>query len=245
MIRLIIVMLFVVSYLLVSLILIPLGYLIGVFSMPARDKYAQAMISWAFSVVGFLAGARVTVEGKEKVPRDEAVLYVANHRSMFDIVLLYAQMFRPTAIVAKKEIKKVPILSWWMILMHCRFMDREDMKQSLQVILGCIEDAKNGISILIYPEGTRSKGESELDMNPFKEGSFKIALKSGVKIVPVAIHGTREIFERQFPRIKANKVAITYCTPIDPASLDKEGKKQIADTCREQIRGILEKYDKI
>lgn len=239
MIRIIIVMLFVVIFLLVSLVLIPIGYGIGLFSMPARDRYAQAMISWAFSVVGFLAGAKVTVKGKEKVPRDEAVLYVANHRGMFDIVLLYAQMFRATSIVAKKEIKKVPILSWWMILMRCRFMDRNDMKQSLQVILGCIEDAKNGISILIYPEGTRSKGESELDMNPFKEGSFKIALKSGVKIVPVAIHGTREILERQFPRIRAGKVTISYGTPIDPKTLDKEAQKHIAEICQEQVRHML------
>ncbi len=239
MIRLIIVLLFVILFLLVSLILIPIGYLIGVFSRNTKDKYAQAMISWAFSVVGALAGAQVTVKNKENIPRDEAVLYIANHRSMFDIVLLYAQMFRPTAIVAKKEIKKVPILSWWMILMHCRFMDRSDMKQSLQVILGCIEDAKNGISILIYPEGTRSKGESELDMNPFKEGSFKIALKSGVKIVPVAIHGTREIFERQFPRIKPNKVTIAYGMPIDPQKLDKDHQKEIAKTCQSQIRDML------
>ena len=120
MIRLTLVLLFVVSFLLVSLILIPVGYLIGLFSMPARDRYAQAMISWAFRVVGVLAGAKVTVKGKENVPKEEAVLYVANHRGMFDIVLLYAQMFRATAIVAKKEIKKVPILSWWMILMRCR-----------------------------------------------------------------------------------------------------------------------------
>ena len=239
MIRIIIVLLFVILFLIVSLILIPVGYIIGLFSRPARDRYAQAMISWAFSVVGFLAGAKVTVKNKERVPRDEAVLYVANHRGMFDIVLLYAQMFRATAIVAKKEIKKVPILSWWMVLMRCRFMDRENMKQSLKVILDCIEDAKNGISILIYPEGTRSKGESELEMNPFKEGSFKIALKSGVKIVPVALHGTREIFERQFPLIKANKVTISYGIPIDPKLLDKEEQKHIAVTCQEYIRQML------
>ena len=104
MIRLIIVLLFVILFLLVSLILIPAGYIIGIFSCPARDRYAQAMISWAFSVVGFLAGAKVTVRDKDRIPKDEAVLYVANHRGMFDIVLLYAQMFRATAIVSKKEI---------------------------------------------------------------------------------------------------------------------------------------------
>ena len=239
MIRIILALLFVILFLLVSLILIPIGYLIGVFSMSARNRYAQAMISWAFSVVGFIAGAKITVKNKDRVPKDEAVLYVSNHRGIFDIVLLYAQMFRPTAIVSKKEIKKVPILSWWMILMHCRFMDRDDMKQSLKVILECIEEAKNGISILIYPEGTRSKGESELDMHSFKEGSFKIATKAGVKIVPVAMHGTRELLERQFPRIKAGKVTISYGEAIDPKQLDKDQQKQLGEICRERVLEML------
>lgn len=239
MIRFILVLLFVIVFLLVSLILIPIGYLIGVFSKPAKDRYAQGMISWAFSVVGFIAGAKVTVKNKDRVPKDEAVLYVANHRGFFDIILLYAEMFRPTAIVAKKEIRMVPILSWWMVLMHCRFMDRRDMKQSLRVILECIEEAKNGISILIYPEGTRSKGESELDMNPFKEGSFKIATKAGVKIIPVAIHGTREILERQFPRIRSGRVTISYGEPIDPKDLDKDQQKRIGEICQEKVLAML------
>lgn len=240
MIRLILVLVFVVAYLILSLIFIPIGYLIGLFSRSARDRYAQAMISKAFGVVGFLAGARLTVRGMELVPKDEPVLFVANHRSMFDIVLLYSLMFRPTAIVSKKEVKMVPILSWWMMLLRCRFMDRKDIRQSLEVILGCIEDAKSGISILIYPEGTRSKGESELDMNPFKDGSFKIATKSGVKIVPVALHGTREIFEKQFPLIRSNDVVISFGTPVDPTALDKDGLKHLAENCQTEIRHMLE-----
>ena len=239
MIRIILALLFVIIFLLVSLILIPISYIIELFSKPAADRYSQAMISWAFSVVGFIAGARVTVIGLEKVPRDEAVLYVSNHRSIFDVVLIYANMFRPTGIVAKKEIKKVPILSWWMVRMHCRFMDRTDMKQSLKVILECIEEAKNGISMFIFPEGTRSKGESELDMLPFKEGSFKIATKARIKIIPVAISGSRDILEKQFPRIKSRKVTFTYGDSIDPAGLDKEQLKRIGEICQDQIREML------
>ncbi len=209
--------------------------------MPARDRYAQAMISWAFGVVRFIVGAHVTVLDKDRIPRDEAVLFVANHRSIFDVVLLYAEMFRPTAIVSKKEIKKVPILSWWMVLMHCRFMDRDDMRQSLQVILESIEEAKNGISIMIFPEGTRSKGESELDMNPFKEGSFKISTKSGVKTIPVAIHGTRQLLEQQFPRIRSGEVTISFGSPIDPKEMDKEELKHIGEICQRQIKEMLQK----
>ena len=239
MIRLIIALLFVIVFLLASLILIPVSYLIELFSKPAADRYSQAVISWAFSVVGFIAGAGGTAAGLDKVPRDEAVLYVSNHRSIFDVVLIYANMFRPTGIVAKKEMKKIPILSWWMMRMHCRFMDRNDMKQSLKVILECIEEAKKDLSVLIFPEGTRSKGVSELDMLPFKEGSFKIATKAGIKIIPVAISGSRDIFERQFPRIRSGRVRITYGDPVDPAGMDREQLKRIGEICQDNIREML------
>lgn len=239
MIRLIIALLFVTAFLLVSLLLIPIGYLIGLFSSRAKDVYAQRVVAWAFRVVGFIAGAHVTVKGKENIPENEAVLFVANHRSIFDIVLLDARMISPTAIVSKKEMKKVPILYWWMILKHCRFLDRDDIKQNLKIILECIDDAKNGQTILIFPEGTRSRGESELDMNPFKEGSFKIAQKSGVRIVPVAIHGTRELLEKQFPRIKPGNVVITFGEPIDIKTLDKEQQKHIGEICRDRIKEML------
>ncbi|MBR1523004.1 MAG: 1-acyl-sn-glycerol-3-phosphate acyltransferase [Lachnospiraceae bacterium] len=240
MIRMLAALIFVIIFLLVSLILIPVGLLIGRINKKAGDWYAQAIVAWAFKVVGFIAGAKVTETGREKLPRDEAVLYVANHRSIFDIVLLDARIPAPTAIVAKKEMKKVPILSWWMILKHCKFLDREDLKQNLQIILECIEDAKNGQTILIYPEGTRSKSESELDIAPFKEGSMKIALKSGIKVVPVALHGTRDLLEKQFPRIRPGKVTISYGDPIDPKALDKEQQKHLGELCREKILEMLD-----
>ncbi len=239
MIKLILALVFVIAFLIVSLILIPIAYIIGLFSRSARDAYSQAVVAWGFRVVGFIAGARVTEKGREKLPKGEAALYVANHRSYFDIILLDSRMPVPTAIIAKKELKAVPMLNWWMVLKHCKFLDRSDIKQNLKIVLECIEEAKNGQTILIFPEGTRSKGDSELDMLEFKEGSMKIALKSGIKVVPVAIHGTRDILEKQFPLIKASDVTISYGDPIDPASLDKEQQKHMGALCREKILEML------
>lgn len=244
MIRGILAILFVLIFLTVSLILIPIAYLIGLFDRHARDVYAQSLVAWGFRVIGVIVGAKVTEKGREKLPRGEAALYVANHRSIFDIVLLDARMPAPTAIVAKKEIKKYLVLSWWMILRNCKFLDRDDIKQNLKIILECIDDAKKGQTILIYPEGTRSKAESELDMGPFKEGSMKIALKSGVKVVPVAIHGTRELFEKHLPFIRPGKVTITYGDPIDPGTLDKEQQKHLGEICRERILEMLKEENK-
>ena len=244
MIRGILALLFVVIFLIVSIVLIPIAYLIGLFSRHARDVYAQALVAWGFKVIGFISGAKVTEKGREKLPRGEAALYVANHRSIFDIVLLDARIPAPTAIISKKEIKMIPMLNWWMVLKNCKFLDRKDLKQNLKIILECIEAAKNGQTILIYPEGTRSKAESELEMAPFKEGSMKIALKSGVKVVPVALHGTRDLLEKHFPFIQSAKVTISYGDPIDPKTLDKEQQKHLGEICREQILEMLKEENK-
>ena len=88
MIRGILALLFVLIFLTVSLILIPIAYLIGLFDRHARDVYAQSLVAWGFRVIGVIVGAKVTEKGREKLPRGEAALYVANHRSIFDIVLL-------------------------------------------------------------------------------------------------------------------------------------------------------------
>ena len=106
------------------------------------------------------------------------------------------------------------------------------------MLLQAIEHIKSGVSICIYPEGTRSKGE-ELQVLPFKEGSFKIATKSGCPIVPVAISNSVQILEAHFPRIKKTHVILEYGTPIDPKELTAEEQKVIGATCRGRIETML------
>ena len=173
-----------------------------------------------------IAGTRLTVIGKEKVPEDEAVLYISNHRSIFDIVLLFPLLNNPTAILAKKSIEKVPVISRWMKVVRCQFLDRNDIKQGLQCILNCIRFAKEGESVLIFPEGTRSKTR---DMGEFKDGSFKVAQKSGCRIVPVAVTNTDQIFEAHLPWLAAQNVTIEFAEPIDMKELPAEEKKHIGE----------------
>ena len=97
--------------------------------------------------------------------------------------------------------KKVPIFNMWMERLHCMFLDRDDVRQGLQVILTAIDLIKSGISVTVFPEGTRNKENDT--MLPFKEGSFKIAQKTKCPIVPMAITNSSAIFEDHFPFIKA------------------------------------------
>ena len=113
MIRLILVFLFLVTFLLVSIPIIGIELIIGHFSPMTMKKSSLAIVSWAFRVITFLSGIHLTVIGKENVPTGEPVLFIGNHRSFFDIVVSYPLVPNPTGYIAKKEILKVPVLSWW------------------------------------------------------------------------------------------------------------------------------------
>lgn len=230
----------IIGFLLVGYLLLGIFWLIGKFAPHTADLCQLRIIQFILKGVGFLSGAQVTWIGEENIPKDEAVLYVANHRSMVDIVLTYTKCPGLTGFIAKNSIEKVPALRAWMKRLHCQFLDRDDIKQGLKVILSAIEKVKNGISIFIFPEGTRNRDKSDsTSILPFKDGSFKIAQKSGCKIVPVAITGTNRIFEDQFPWAKKGKVIIEYGTPITFSELSPEDQKHVGLYFQNQIQQML------
>lgn len=223
MIRFILVALFVGLFLILSIPLMIFEWFFRKWKPLAADKSSLAIVNWAFRIVIFLSGTKVIVLGEENVPLDTPVLYVGNHRSFYDIILTYVRVPRPTGYVAKKEMLKVPLLSVWMRRLHCLFLDRADVKQGLKTILEAIEKTKEGISICIFPEGTRNKvNDSFL---PFHDGSFKIAEKGKIPVVPMTIVNSSAIFEDQMPKIKKATVIIEYGKPVDMATLDKEARK--------------------
>ena len=167
--------------------------------------------------------------------------YIGNHRSFFDVPITYPRCPIRTGYIAKKEMEKVPLLSTWMKRLHCLFLDRKDIKQGLKTILAAIEKVKSGISICIFPEGTRSKNEDELDMLPFHEGSFKIATKTNCPIIPMAISGSADIWESHFPRIKKTHVILEYGKPIYVDQLEKEDKKHLGAYTQNIIHEMLVK----
>ncbi|MCR5404897.1 MAG: 1-acyl-sn-glycerol-3-phosphate acyltransferase [Butyrivibrio sp.] len=241
MIRLILAVLFVVIFLIVSLPIQLILLIVGKFNPWAKKTISLAIVSWAFNVVSFISGVKQTVIGEENVPKDKAVLYVGNHRSIFDIVLAYPRVPGPTGFIAKKEILKVPILNIWMIYMDCLFLDRSNIKKGLEMILTAIDKVKNGISIFIYPEGTRNKTDKPL--GEFHKGSFKIAQKSGCPIVPVVINHSREILEDHFPFIKSTHVVIEYGKPIVISELSKEDQKSIDNYVKKIMEEIYLKNE--
>ena len=148
MIRFILCISFVVLFLIVT---IPVGFIffiIGLFDQHKKDMASMCLVRQAFRILLFLAGTKLTIIGEEKIPRDEPVLYVANHRSFFDIVSTDSRVFAPTGYIAKKELLKVPLLSWWMKNIRCEFLDRKDVRQGLDVYAP--HDRENSAEYLLF-----------------------------------------------------------------------------------------------
>ena len=240
MIRLILVAVFLVLFLIVSIPIFGIEWIIMKFNRDLAERSGFAIVQWALRVIGILAGVKITVIGHENIPADRAVLYVGNHRSFFDIVVSVPQYVSVTGLVAKESLMKIPLFGFWMKRIGCLALDREDPREALKVIQQATEQVKSGHSMAIYPEGTRNK-HPENGLMDFKEGSLRIAEKSGCPIVPVALVNTEQIFEAHFPWIRRTNVIIEFAPPIYVDQLSRQQKKGLGKQCQNIIQEIVDR----
>ncbi len=239
MIRLILGFAFAVVYLILGIVFELIALIIGLFSKKAKEKFVMVWVSVGLRGVGFFGGAKITVLHRENIPTDRAACFIGNHRSFFDIICTYPLMKRPTGYLAKINMEHVPLLSTWMRNIHCLFLDRNDIKQGLETILKAIDLIKSGVSVFVFPEGTRCREEGT--MLPFHAGSFKIATRPGAPVVPVTIVNTGAIWEDHFPIVKAQRVIIDFGEPIETAGMKPADRTALP----EKVRGIMmETYEK-
>jgi 1-acyl-sn-glycerol-3-phosphate acyltransferase len=178
------------------------------------------------------AGISLDVRGRENLPQGTCV-FVANHQGYFDIPALISAVHRPMGFIAKKEMLSHKYISYWMKRIHCVFIDRDNVKESVKAINQGVEYLKSGFNMAIFPEGTRSKGGP---VEEFKRGSMKLATKSGVNLVPVAINGTYKAREgNKFNAIKPASVTVTICQPIVLSELAKEEQSNLVQIVRDAI----------
>mgnify|MGYP002507935004 FL=1 len=243
MIRFICIVVFLILFLTLSLPILGLEWLLAKIDKEKSDYRSLRIVQKGFRFILKITGVELTVIGEENVP-DEPVLFIGNHRSFFDILITYSRCKRLTGYVAKKEMDKYPSLRTWMRRLHCLFLDRENPKEGLKTVLQGIEYLKNGISVCIFPEGTRNTGK-ELSLLPFKDGALKMADKTGCAIVPMSMNNTAEIFENHFPKIKKTHVILEYGKPIYPADLEKDVRKHLGAYCQEIIQETINRNAKL
>ena len=174
----------------------------------------------------------------ENIPKEGPCVFVGNHRSYYDIPLLLASLDKPHGILAKEELEKIPLLNRWMKLLGCVFVQRDDLRASVRALNDATAIVESGRSFVIFPEGTRYKGE-EGGAGEFKNGAFRIAVKTGAPVVPVAITGARALFESNGNRCHPGRVHICILPPIRTAGMSKAEQKQLPEAVRQTILAKL------
>ncbi len=189
---------------------------------------------------GFVAKIELTINvyGKENIPKDRNVVFISNHQGDFDIAIFMALIPKEKGFVAKIELNKIPILRTWMKYIGCVFMDRKDLKQSLKTINKAIDFIKKGHSMVIFPEGTRSKCDK---IGDFKPGSFKLAFKTNTPIVPVTIDGSYKLKEKNNGLIKPDTVNVYIHNPIFLENITNEEKESLPGKIKDIIADKLPK----
>lgn len=207
---------------------------------PAESsRLSHLAVKKAFRMILRIAGVKIEVSGLDNIP-DEACLYVGNHNSYFDILVTETVIPSGTGFVSKDSLQKIPGLSSWMNLIHCLFLNRTDVREGLKMILTGADYLKEGYSMFIFPEGTRSR---DGHIGEFKGGSLKMAQKAGAPIVPVAISGSSKIFEKnEGLRVTPGHVKVSFGTPFKFSYLTKEQKKTISDHTRAAIQVMLDHH---
>ena len=184
---------------------------------------------------------RVKIEsyGLENIPKENGFIFFPNHQGMFDALVFLESCPVPFSVVYKKEVRNVILLKLVFRALHAIAIDREDIKQSLQVINQMTEEVKQGRNFLIFPEGTRNKNADETEMLPFHDGSFKIAARAKSPIIPIAISNSANIWEANFPKMTPTHVVIEYGKPIIPSELDRDTQRRLGSYTQDIIKEML------
>ena len=188
-------------------------------------KFGRRAFSWLFS--------EVEAEGLENIP-NETVLVVSNHQSLMDIPLILGYVTRG-GFIAKKELERVPGVSWFIKYMGGVFIDRGNVRQTAREIKKVMSRMRSGTNYIVFPEGTRTEDGS---VREFKEGSLVLAKKTGVKILPVAIWGTMYLVPKRSLLFNPGKVYLKVLPPIDPS--DYESEKELIEAVRGEIAKAVE-----
>jgi 1-acyl-sn-glycerol-3-phosphate acyltransferase len=177
-------------------------------------------------------GTRVTMRGLEYLDPRRSYILVSNHQSFFDIFSLLGYLPLQFRWIAKAELFRIPLLGWSMSRTGYIAIERDSPKKAYRSMLAAAEKVRNGVSVLIFPEGTRSRDGI---LQPFKKGVFLIALKSQAPILPVAIRGTRDIMRKNDWRTYPGNVEIRIFPPIETAGFSMDKEAELSERVRKTL----------
>jgi len=200
-----------------------------------RKVVYYCTIYWGRRVV-LSTGSKVDVQGEQNLPPGNNICFISNHQGMFDIPLVLGFLPKPSGFIAKQELFKIPVLSWWMNEIPCVYIDRASARKAIASFAKTAEVIKSGHPMVIFPEGTRSQSD---EMGPFHLGSFKLPAMAKATIVPLAIKNSWKAYEID-KRIHAVDLKLRILEPItedDPLYKDKHA---LAEALHQRISAALQ-----
>jgi len=204
-------------------------------SEPLTKKYLLFLSrQWAKHII-WIAGVKVVVQGIENIPSSNRVAFVTNHQGYFDIPILISTIPKLLGFIAKAELGKVPIVNIWMKAIGCIFIERKKASESLNKTRARIEQAQQGEPVVLFPEGTRSKGPR---LGRFKTGSLQILLSTDLMIVPVSVSGSYHLLEEK-NKLKRGTVHVTFHPPIHGNEVTEKNAKDVIHQLRKTIQDGL------
>lgn len=182
---------------------------------------------------------KIKCYGLENLPEENGYVMYSNHQGMFDALILLETHNRPFATVSKKEVENIFFLKQIFLILRSKFIDREDIRQSMKIMIEVTKEVKEGRNYLIFPEGTRSKNQNQIQ--EFKGGSFKCAMNARSPIVPVAIINSYKAFDTH--SIARLTVQIHYLKPLYYEDYRGMKSGEIAEAVAGQIKNIIDEYE--
>lgn len=204
-------------------------------SQEAADEYVYRAARNMCRHFMRISDTSAEVKGLENIPEGPCV-FVSNHQAIFDVFLMFSYIEKPFGFIAKKEIAGYPFIGFWIKSIHSVFMDRSSIKEGMKSINEGVERIRQGYSLVIFPEGTRSL---KSEMAPFHKGSLKLAVKAGVPIVPITLDGTYRVLETG-NQVRGHELKLTVHKPIIVSELADQDRKNLSDMVYGIIKGGLE-----
>ncbi|MCL1814876.1 MAG: 1-acyl-sn-glycerol-3-phosphate acyltransferase [Treponema sp.] len=214
-------------------------FIIGLFNLKRPMSFVLYKLAQAWArIIIIITGCPMTVSGRENIPKKGGLCFVSNHVGIFDIVLALAYAGRPFGFIAKKELLFLPGINIWIYLLGGLFIDRRQPRKALKTINLGVKRIKAGGAMMVFPEGTRSRGRG---LAAFHPGSLKLASQSEALIIPVAISGSFDVFEKNH-LINTVPVCINFLTPMDPADIPPQDRKNLlAEKLHDSIAEVLDR----
>ena len=201
---------------------------------PSGDWVLDLARWWSGWVTGF-AGVHISVDNRSNLESHQPYVFMANHASTIDIWALFLAIPRRVRMIAKKQLARIPLFGWVMWAGRFIFIDRQNAAAARRSIDDAGRRIRGGDSVLIFPEGTRTR---DGQMGPFKKGGFHLAMEAGVPIVPIALRGTRALMPRGSLRVKSGEVSVIIGKPIPTSGLTVEDRPALIQRVRDAIAAM-------